>query len=391
MEFMETSLNNREDVFVFSTAYCGFLAQLYKGLSREYKNEFVEIFPVSNFVDLLERSNKSKVAGSETLRAQSAQVLINLSVHSEKNLIEAKKRNALGLILDICKLGQIFAHQQIEEHELQIMEFLGSGALARVNRALYNGREVAVKIFNEGSYSFRLEDFLKEVAIMGLMSHPNLLKLEGACIIPRSGESTFMIATELMHKGTLWDVIKKSHPLPPHSIIKYALSVAYGLAYLHSFDMIHRDIKAANILVDRDDNAKVGDFGLSRVISTMNMTAVAGTPKWESPEILAGEPYTSASDVYSYGMMLFELVSGEEPFAEVQTIVELVKTVYEKKLKPKIPASCPNNIAALIKDCLNNSPKKRPTMDQVIEILRSLSIESKDQQQQQQQQQKLKK
>ncbi|KAK5584881.1 hypothetical protein RB653_006499 [Dictyostelium firmibasis] len=359
----------------FSFIYLQFLGLLIKpkkkGLRKELKKEFVELFPIQLFIDIMEKpivdaTNKN----AEKTRAQAAQILINLSISSIDYLLEVKSKNALAPILDICKFGQAFAHTQIEESELQILQFLGEGALAEVHKGIWKGKEVAVKIFNEGSFSFRLEDFLKEVAILGLISHPNLLKLKGACIAPRSTNSTFMIVTELMHKGTLLEVINKNKPLPLEDIIKYAISVAQGLAYLHSVDFIHRDIKAANILVDKNNNAKVGDFGLSRVIdSNFNMTAVAGTPKWESPECLMGDAYTSASDVYSYGMMLFELATGEEPFMEIQSIVELARSVCEKKLKPKIPNSVPSFISSLIKDCLHNTPKKRPTMNQIIQKL----------------------
>ncbi|KAF2072719.1 hypothetical protein CYY_005960 [Polysphondylium violaceum] len=361
----------------FGAQFCMFLASLYKGLNSKLKKDFVDTFPIEKLIDLMERPYNTDTKPCDSIKAQAAQVLINLSISSFNNLTEIKNRGGLASILELCKLGQVFAHTQIDESELKIAEFLGAGALARVNKATWNGKEVAVKIFNEGSYSFRLEDFLKEVAIMGLINHPNLLKLEGACITPRATESTFMIVTELMHKGTLFDVIKKNKPLPVQTIVKHALSVAYGLSYLHSIDLIHRDIKASNILVDMNDNSKVGDFGLSRVVNSFNMTSNAGTPKWESPECLAGEAYTSAADVYSYGMTLVELITGDEPFPEIQTIVELFRVVYEKKLRPKLPSSTPHFLSSLVKDCLSHTPKKRPTITQIISRLHENSADQK--------------
>ncbi|EGC30433.1 hypothetical protein DICPUDRAFT_99535 [Dictyostelium purpureum] len=376
--FMDLSF--KDDSCEFGSLYLTFLALLLrpkkKGIRKDLKKEFVEMFPISLFISLLERpivdaTNKN----AEKMKAQSAQILINLSISSSEYLLEVKNKNALAPILDICKFNQAHSHKQIEEGELTICEYLGEGALATVSRGIFKGKEVAVKIFNEGSFSFRLEDFLKEVAILGFLNHPNLLKLKGACIAPKTNaSSTFMIVTELMHKGTLLDVINKNKPLSTQQIIKYALSVAQGLEYLHGLHFIHRDIKAANILVDKDNNAKVADFGMSRVIDiNFNMTAVAGTPKWEAPECLIGETYTSAADVYSYGMLLFEMATSEEPYMEINSIAELFKTVCEKKTKPKIPSSCPSFLSNLIKDCLNNSPKKRPTMNQIIQKLLSES------------------
>ncbi|EGG25178.1 MORN repeat-containing protein [Cavenderia fasciculata] len=298
--FMDISL--KDDAYTFSPNFCLFLTNIYPSLSTQSKREFSDLFPLQNFIEMLDKSNnctKANRPSAESLRIQSAQILIYLAKYSYENLVELKNKGSLSHILEICKHGAVFSHIKIEESDLVIGEFLGAGALARVNRGLWNGKEVAIKIFSEVSFTFRLEDFLKEVAIMGLIQHPNLLKLEGACIIPRSVDSIFMIVTEIMHKGTLWDVVKKNHPLSLQLVIKYAVSVAKGLAYLHSIDIIHRDIKAANILIDKYDNAKVGDFGLSRV-TQLNMTAVAGTPKWEAPECLAGDLYTSAADVYSF-------------------------------------------------------------------------------------------
>eukprot|EP01133_Synstelium_polycarpum_P016773 gene16773-19946_t len=330
----------RDEQMILSPYFCMFLSKLVDGLSNKSKRDFMEAMPIPIFIELMEKAHSkiNTIKEADILRAQAAQILVHVAKHSFEALCEIKAKGGLAIMLEVCKLGQVFSHINVDQKDLIIGEFLGAGALARVNQATWQGKQVAVKIFNEGSFSFRLEDFLKEVAIMGLFSHPNLLRLEGACIIPRQREmSTFMIVTELMHKGTLWDNIKKHHPLSFNTIIRHSLSIARGLAYLHSLDLIHRDIKATNILIDENDVAKVGDFGLSRIVDTMNMTSFAGTPKWEAPECLAGEGYTSAADVYSFGITLYEMVTGEEPYPEIQTIVDLVRNVYEKVLRQTQP------------------------------------------------------
>jgi len=274
--------------------------------------------------------------------------------------------------LEFAKLGHIRVHNNISEVEVVLGPTLGAGTFAQVKQATWNGKQVAVKIFNENTYSFRLEDFMKEVVIMSLVKHNNLLKLLGACIVPRKENSTYMLVTELMHKGTLMHVIKSNGgPLPLNFILKYSLAVAQGLAHLHSLDMIHRDIKATNILVDENDIAKVGDLGLSRV-NNLYMTGMTGTPKWEAPECLSSSLYTKSADVYSYGVVLGEMVTGEEPFPEIREMCELKKAVCDQKQRPKLPAkaaNCPEFLSSIIKACWAHEPKKRPTFEQIVEKL----------------------
>ena len=113
----------------------------------------------------------------------------------------------------------------------------------------YNHHDVAIKVFSESSFAFRLEDFYREVAIMSMISHPNVVRFEGACIEQRRDEEgVFMIVTELMHQGSLKSVVERS-PLTYDKVFKYALEIAEGMIFLHSFDIIHRDLKSENVLV----------------------------------------------------------------------------------------------------------------------------------------------
>jgi len=212
-----------------------------------------------------------------------------------ENKLLVVSQGALSSLLEFTKQGQVQINNAIKQEELTKGPLLGSGTFASVYKGKYKNQEVAIKIFSESSLAFRLEDFFKEVAIMCLLSHANLVGFKGACIErKRDAESVFMIVTELMEKGTLKDIISKekdeSGGLPIDQLLNYAINIAEAMVYVHHVDIIHRDLKADNILINKDDIAKVADLGLAREIDIDNgMTLMAGTPKWEAPEVLVAK------------------------------------------------------------------------------------------------------
>uniref|UniRef100_A0A6B2LMR1 Protein kinase domain-containing protein n=1 Tax=Arcella intermedia TaxID=1963864 RepID=A0A6B2LMR1_9EUKA len=142
------------------------------------------------------------------------------------------------------------------------------------------------------------------------------------------------------------------------------------MKYIHNVEIIHRDLKADNVLINKDDIAKVADLGLAREIDIDNgMTLMAGTPKWEAPEVLAAKKgkrnYSKGADVYSYGMVLYEMVAGEDPFVDVHDLFELKKLVCDRHKRPKVPKHVPPMITSLMKQCWNRDPSKRPSFFQI--------------------------
>jgi len=278
------------------------------------------------------------------------------------------ERGALPFLLEFTKQGQVQINKQIKEEEIIRGELIGTGSFARVYKGKYKNHNVAIKVFDELSMAFRLEDFYKEVAIMCILTHPNILSFEGACIErKRDSESVFIIVTELMEKGSLKQIIKEN-PLSPEQAIKYAIDIIQAMVYIHSVELVHRDLKCDNILVNSADVAKVADLGLAREIDIDNgMTLMAGTPKWEAPEVLVKHKgkcnYTKSADVYSFAMVLYEMLSGREPWADIHDIFELKKLVYDKQKRPKIPKTIPSALKILIKQCWHKDPNRRPSFE----------------------------
>ena len=143
------------------------------------------------------------------------------------------------------------------------------------------------------------------------------------------------------------------------------------MAYLHSGKppILHRDLKSANILLDESYTAKVCDFGLSRLkAQERSMTGNCGTVQWMAPEVLANADYNEKADVYSYGIILWEMLSRECPF-EGMTPIQCALAVLNRNKRPEIPKWCPQPLQALIRACIKKDPEERPMFSEILEAL----------------------
>jgi serine/threonine protein kinase len=154
-------------------------------------------------------------------------------------------------------------------------------------------------------------DFIKEVDVISNLRHPNIVLYMGICI----NHSQYLMITEYLDRGSLFDLLhKKNTKLKDDTLIDICQDLALGLNYLHGQRIMHCDLKSSNILIDANYNIKLCDFGLSRVKSKLQSATdgnkgLVGTPHWSAPEILRGKRYTEQSDVYSYGMVVWEMVT----------------------------------------------------------------------------------
>ncbi|KAJ6720945.1 SERINE/THREONINE-PROTEIN KINASE ISOFORM X1-RELATED [Salix viminalis] len=198
--------------------------------------------------------------------------------------------------------------------DLTIGEQIGQGSCGTVYHALWYGSDVAVKVFSRQEYS---EDiilaFKQEVSLMKRLRHPNVLLFMGAVTSPQR----LCIVTEFppTRNTTKLDLRRRAH---------MALDIARGMNYLHHYNppIIHRDLKSSNLLVDKNWTVKVGDFGLSRLKHETYLTTKTGkgTPQWMAPEVLRNEPSDEKSDVYSYGVILWELATEKIPWDNLNSM-----------------------------------------------------------------------
>lgn len=260
---------------------------------------------------------------------------------------------------------------------------LGAGASAKVYRALKSGVQVvAAKVFQDrdpnssGSLlsssrasTARLDVFKQEIAILKSCHDRNIVQFIGACLQP---DCTIMVM-EYLEGGDLYHAIANDSTgrfswyrrdpatgaKSPGLGRRIALDTARGLHFLHSRKIVHFDLKSANILLSRDFTAKIADVGLAKIMQQQFLSTLycIGTFAWAAPEVLLGKSgCTEKVDMYSYGVVLWELCTGESPTG--------------RQLRPvKVPEECPQEVADVIASCLDENPTNRPTARQIVDKL----------------------
>ena len=248
--------------------------------------------------------------------------------------------------------------------EFQFGEQIGSGAFASVHTGSLFGypKKVAIKKLHKKILGGRqLETFKREVWTLASFDHPNILKLLGVTLTP-----PFCIITELL-KGSLESRMKYLTPTKRSIVV---LQIALGMAQLHSKRVIHRDLKAANILMDEDDNPRICDFGLVGFKRNTPHTGFVGTVQWMAPELLRSNPfYDEKVDVYSFAVLLYEVLTFSTPFQGMGQD-QIVMGVIEHGMRPPIASHYgPPGLIDLIEQCWAESPAERPSFDQIAYLL----------------------
>ncbi|KAK7392561.1 hypothetical protein VNO78_21004 [Psophocarpus tetragonolobus] len=259
--------------------------------------------------------------------------------------------------------------------DLILREKIGSGSFGTVHRAEWNGSDVAVKILMEQDFhAERFKEFLREVAIMKHLRHPNIVLFMGAVTQPPN----LSIVTEYLSRGSLYRLLHRSgakEVLDERRRLSMAYDVAKGMNYLHKRNppIVHRDLKSPNLLVDKKYTVKVCDFGLSRLKANtfLSSKSAAGTPEWMAPEVLRDEPSNEKSDIYSFGVILWELATLQQPWVNLNP-AQVVAAVGFKGKRLEIPRDVNPQVAALIEACWANEPWKRPSFASIMDSLRPL-------------------
>ncbi|KAG2403068.1 Serine/threonine-protein kinase [Vigna angularis] len=259
--------------------------------------------------------------------------------------------------------------------DLVLREKIGSGSFGTVHRAEWNGSDVAVKILMEQDFhAERFQEFLREVTIMKRLRHPNIVLFMGAVTQPPN----LSIVTEYLSRGSLYRLLHRSgakEVLDERRRLSMAYDVAKGMNYLHKRNppIVHRDLKSPNLLVDKKYTVKVCDFGLSRLKANtfLSSKSAAGTPEWMAPEVLRDEPSNEKSDIYSFGVILWELATLQQPWVNLNP-AQVVAAVGFKGKRLEIPRDVNPQVAALIEACWANEPWKRPSFASIMDSLRPL-------------------
>ncbi|KAF5960887.1 hypothetical protein HYC85_002096 [Camellia sinensis] len=265
---------------------------------------------------------------------------------------------------------------EIDASLLKFESRVGSGSFGDLYKGTYCSQEVAIKVLKPDLVDKdMLREFTQEVFIMRKIRHKNVVQFIGAC----TRTPNLCILTEFMSRGSVYNFLHKqkgAFKLPV--LLKVALDISKGMNYLHQNNIIHRDLKTANLLMDENEVVKVADFGVSRVQAQSGvMTAETGTYRWMAPEVIEHKPYDHKADIFSFGIVLWELLTGELPYSYLTPLQAAVGVVQEG-LRPTIPKHTHPKLAELLEKCWQQNPTLRPNFSEIIEILKQISKEVGD-------------
>ncbi|XP_035896118.1 mitogen-activated protein kinase kinase kinase 11-like isoform X1 [Anopheles stephensi] len=260
---------------------------------------------------------------------------------------------------------------EIQFHELELKEVIGVGGFSKVHRAYLNGEEVAVKASRqEEEFEVARQNVLQEAKLFWSLKHPNIVSLKGVCLDPKN----LCLVMEFARGGSL-NKILAGRKIPPNVLVDWAIQIARGMKYLHCeapISVIHRDLKSSNVLISESNQnghlhnktLKITDFGLAREAYRTTRMSAAGTFAWMPPEVIKSGTYSKASDVWSYGVLLWELLTGETPYKGFDSL-SVAYGVAVNTLALPIPKTCPESWGKLMKSCWEIDPHRRPSFKEI--------------------------
>ncbi|CAN1225413.1 Probable serine/threonine-protein kinase SIS8 [Linum grandiflorum] len=350
--------------------------------------------PPINFDEDIQQ--KSGVTGTNTLDYSHSQLDAQDNVHMDgissripESAYEEDKSNVNttgGTILDIS-LGEIDIStlQIIDNEDLEELRELGSGTFGTVYHGKWRGSDVAIKRIKKSCFTGRSSEqerltveFWREADILSKLHHPNVVAFYG--VVQDGPGGTMATVTEYMVNGSLRHVLlSKERHLDRRKRLIIAMDAAFGMEYLHSKNIVHFDLKCDNLLVNLKDPlrpiCKVGDFGLSKIKrNTLVTGGVRGTLPWMAPELLNGSSskVSEKVDVFSFGIVLWEILTGEEPYANMH-YGAIIGGIVNNTLRPPVPSFCDSEWKLLMEQCWAPDPLGRPSFTEIARRLRVMS------------------
>jgi tRNA A-37 threonylcarbamoyl transferase component Bud32 len=265
---------------------------------------------------------------------------------------------------------------QLEKDEIQTAKLIGSGGFGEVFDGKCRGRQVAIKMMRNRGGPLQdkiMETFFSEVEVMSKLKHEYITEFIGACF----DEDLYCIVTELMSKGSVFDLLhQKRTRLSWSRRIAMTNDAAKGMAYLHGLNVLHRDMKSMNLLVNNQWTVKIADFGLTRFkqhTQTM-MSSTRGTPAYMAPELLRNQLVSEKIDVYAFGIVMSEIATRAIPFGDQNMNPLQLMFAVCQGTRPNLPSQdkAPRHFLLLARVCWDERPAKRPSFSMIVQELTTL-------------------
>ncbi|XP_066375583.1 RAF-like serine/threonine-protein kinase PRAF isoform X1 [Miscanthus floridulus] len=306
--------------------------------------------------------------------------VVDAKVQAEGNNQSDKTSQGVQVLDDIDNL------QIIKNSDLEELRELGSGTFGTVYHGKWRGSDVAIKRINDRCFAGKASeqermrtDFWNEAGKLASLHHPNVVAFYGVVL---DGPDGFVATvTEYMANGSLRQALQRheNRIFDRRRRLLIAMDVAFGMEYLHGKNIVHFDLKSDTLLVNLRDPqrpiCKVGDLGLSKVkCQTLISGGVRGTLPWMAPELLNGSSslVSEKVDVFSFGIVMWELLTGEEPYAELH-YGTIIGGIVNNTLRPPVPESCDPQWRSLMEQCWSAEPSERPSFTEVGKSLRAMA------------------
>uniref|UniRef100_A0A671RTH0 RAF proto-oncogene serine/threonine-protein kinase n=1 Tax=Sinocyclocheilus anshuiensis TaxID=1608454 RepID=A0A671RTH0_9TELE len=272
----------------------------------------------------------------------------------------------------------LYYYWEIEANEVVLLNRIGSGSFGTVHKGKWHG-DVAVKILKVTKPTpEQFEAFRNEVAVLRKTRHVNILLFMGYMT-----KDNLAIVTQWCEGSSLYKHLHVQETnFQMFQLIDIARQTAQGMDYLHAKNIIHRDMKSNNIFLHEGLTVKIGDFGLATVKArwsgSQQVEQTSGSILWMAPEVIRMQdcnPYSFQSDVYSFGIVLFELMTGELPYSQIANRDQIIYMVGRGYLSPdlsKLYKSCPKAMKRLVADCIKKSKDERPLFPQILSSIELL-------------------
>ncbi|XP_053143387.1 mitogen-activated protein kinase kinase kinase 7 isoform X3 [Hemicordylus capensis] len=267
---------------------------------------------------------------------------------------------------DMIETPPVLNFEEIDYKEIDVEEVVGRGAFGVVCKAKWRGKDVAIKQIESES---ERKAFIVELRQLSRVNHPNIVKLYGACLNP------VCLVMEYAEGGSLYNVLHGAEPLPYYTAahaMSWCLQCSQGVAYLHSMKpkaLIHRDLKPPNLLLVAGGTVlKICDFGTACDIQT-HMTNNKGSAAWMAPEVFEGSNYSEKCDVFSWGIILWEVITRRKPFDEIGGPAFRIMWAVHNGTRPPLIKNLPKPIESLMTRCWSKDPSQRPSMEEILKIM----------------------
>jgi len=282
----------------------------------------------------------------------------------------------------------VFQNMRADPDSVQLSKMVSQGTFGSLYQGTWRGTPVAVKQlrFELADDPIATKDFQSEISLLSLLRHPNIILYMGAFEgTPTNLKDTLggkdmpIIVFEWLEGGNLFNKIHGNRPPPYAKLIQWAVDLACGMNFLHTHNpkIMHRDLKPHNLLIDAAGYLKIGDFGLSRFKSdNESMTGHTGSYRWMAPEVVRNEKYDEKVDVYSFGVILWEMMSTDVPFSNLTDMQAAMNT--SNGMRPVVPNSIPEPVKQLIKDCWLQEPHLRPSFTEILARLKNIQDMGKE-------------